>query len=202
MSSILQNFCADSLDPRHYLRSPMRSKHGACACNGHIMVCLPQDDGDYPATQDGIEQSFDKFAQLEMANSIPVADLVLPEKIACWVCGGKGHRHVAECKDCDGEGVFGYGSHTYECKECGGDGKMAVGKNNPSAEQIPCSNCQGNGETWTDMPVGNADFSTPYIHMIAALPNARIKPDGMAPAKFTFDGGWGALMPCHPRKTA
>jgi len=199
MKAILQKFCCGSNDPRDHLKSPMRSKHGACACNGHIFVCLSQDDGDYAAAPANLEKSFDSFYAIETTDLISIANLNLPEKVICRVCKGTGHKYVEECDECDGKGEFHHGSHIYECKECDGDGLIDARKTNPAAKQATCGKCEGHGEQWTDMPVGNANFSAIYIRMIAELPNAQIQPNDMAVAKFTFDGGWGALMPIMKR---
>jgi len=196
----LKPFLANEDEVRTHLKAPMRSKHGAVACNGHIMICI-DDDGDYVATLESLETAFDKFATIEMPSAIAVAGIVLPTAEPCFVCDGSGYMYHEECDECDGEGEFDHGTHTYECKECGGDGYTESSKAFSGSKKVPCYKCDGRKEAFKEHPVGDSQYSVAYLRLLQTLPNCILQPRGMETAKFTFDGGWGALMPVHKDKS-
>lgn len=196
MSKIdLKPFLANTSEIRTHLKAPMRSKHGAVACNGHIMICVVDDDGDYAATREGLETSFDKFATIEMPSAIAVAGITLPTAEPCSVCDGAGYMHREECDECDGEGEFNHGTYTYECKECDGEGYIESARAFSGSKQVPCYKCDGRKEAFKCHPVGDSQYSVVYLRLLQTLPNCMLQPRGMETARFTFDGGWGVLMP-------
>jgi hypothetical protein len=64
----------------------------------------------------------------------------------------------------------------------------------PPAER--CQVCGGAGESSLKVAIGNAFFQRRYLALLAALPACSIETCGeLGLAKFTFDGGYGFLMP-------
>ena len=94
----------------------------------------------------------------------------------------------------DGEGeflVFPPLPPTALCQMCGGTGIVNEG-DGPDV----CMNCWGTKVDFTYQPIGDAGFNLHYLHLLAALPQARIRVDGTKnPAAVIFDGGQALVMP-------
>jgi hypothetical protein len=194
----ITKFCAVS-DVRSYLTKPWRCAEGVAASNGHILVLVPDDGGDYAAEP---ESMAGKIAQFETdypggAEWLDAASLAIPEGKKCWDCGGSGHVYERECDECDGDGEFEHGSHTYECKECDGSGSITSKRAFADAEKQACYRCNGTGHEFLAAPIGNTFAQSRYITLLATLPNCRVAPDGNKAMPFVFDGGRGWLMPCR-----
>ena len=84
------------------------------------------------------------------------------------------------------------------CQMCNGSGVIDSGDYGP--EQ--CLNCYGNGKDWTQFPLGDTGFILLYLHQIAALPQARIRTNGVNAAAVIFDGGQALLMPMKQKERA
>lgn len=196
----ITRFCATSEDPRHYLATPFRDGDEVVATNGHIMVVIPGMPGDYPAAPNNMIGMPARFnAGTRSGFVTPISSVTLPERVVCPACDGKGHRFQERCSDCAGEGEFQRGIHWYACQECGGNGTTPCSENTPGATKDACYRCNGFGEILARVPVADAVFQRCYIALLASLPQCSIEtagPEGTA--KFTFDGGYGFLMPLRP----
>ena len=191
----LKKFCADEDDCRYYTHEPFSRGDYTYATEGHLIVRVPrldlvETDRSREATKRLGEKVERMFADRnKAAELLPIPAVDLLPITTCGDCGGTGKN--AECPECDGnkEVEFSNAYHDYEftCETCNGTGRV----------EGECDNCNGTGrvETFASTEVGNARFQNKYLHMIAALPNSKIAPDGNNGAYVTFDGGEGLLMP-------
>lgn len=195
----LQKFCATDTDPSPHMRKPSRCADGIVATNGRILICVPDDGRQAEAAKESLAKSFANFkAGLTDPSRfwVDATTIQLPPAVKCGHCHGTGHSYQVKCEDCDGEGEFDHGLHTYECKECGGDGFIKTSPHSDGAKKVECYECDGTGEGFQAVPAGQAHFQRRYLHLIQQLPNCRLGTmGGTGTALFTFDGGWGALMP-------
>ena len=53
----LQKFCGNEHEYRIYLHAPWRSSLGIIRSNGHILVCTPDDGGEYPDKVKGVSDT-------------------------------------------------------------------------------------------------------------------------------------------------
>jgi hypothetical protein len=94
----------------------------------------------------------------------------------------------------DGEGEFLLFPPLPPCEPC----PVCDGTGIVDEEHGPecCINCWGTKVDFTYRPLGDAGYSLHYLHLLAALPQARIRTDGVKnPAAIIFDGGQALLMP-------
>lgn len=172
-------------DIRKYMLTPFIVDGQTIATNGQILIRVRGVDP--AANQDApIAQSVRELFGKAYTDFVPLP--TLPKAQKCRLCKGAGFIEDADCEDCDGRGEFMHGDHIYECKNCDGTG---------TAGRVECwdSECDG-GFVREVVKIGDATFSARYLRLIAALPNARICPDGpQGTAAFVFDGGDGRLMP-------
>ena len=127
-----------------------------------------------------------------------MAEIALPAHEACRHCKGQGLAWEKACPECDGKGEFLHRTHWYECKGCTGGAVVSCPPTASGAKAVPCESCQGSGEAFQSVVVARALFQRRYLAMLADLPNCSLQPDGAdGAAKFTFDGGYGFLMPCR-----
>lgn len=200
MTINITRFCANSDDPREYLRTPFRCPEGITATNGHILICMDDDGGKHPDAVEntkGYVAKFKAYIDDPKRSWMDAASIALPEAKPCMACNGKGYVHEEDCDDCDGEGEFQHGSHWYDCKECDGNGKVLAGAG--SGSKTPCHTCSGSGEDFQTVVVGGSAFQRKYLAMIGGLPECRLglPEDPLGTAVFTFTGGFGAIMPCR-----
>lgn len=193
----ITRFCATGEDPRAYLATPFRDGDDVIATNGHIMVVVPGMPGEFPTVQGNMVGGAARFNVATRSGVLtPLSNIALPEPVPCPNCAGKGHGYEVRCDECDGGGEFKHGSHWYECKACGGDCTKPCHESTPGAKKHDCHRCDGFGEAFAKVVVEEAPFQRRYLALIASLPNSAIEtagPEGTA--KFTFDGGYGFLMP-------
>lgn len=188
----LQKFCAKG-EFRSFMLKPWLHGDYAFATNGHIALRVPADGFlSVVAGGNGSEPNVSKLVDKAKAFYLPmmsIPELVPPE--VCEHCAGTGTAY--DCDPCDGEGWFDHHGKEYECKWCNGAGQHQNGEGDPSY----CWHCDGIGEKrYIQVAVGNSHFDRRYLALIAALPNAKIAPNGPAAITyFAFDGGDGALMP-------
>jgi hypothetical protein len=199
----LTPFLATEADDREYLRAPWRCTDGVVATNGHVLVCVADDGGQYADAPNGMSESVARFrAYLDEPDRVwtDVASIHLPTIPVCSVCKGVGHTHYVDCDECDGKGEFKNGSHTYECKECNGEGRIRTSRLSDGAKQRPCYACDGSGQGFLIVKVNGVALQAKYLHRLKALPGCSI---GTRPSQpldtvvFRFDGGFGAIMPCR-----
>lgn len=196
-----KKYCATSGDIRNHLQTPTRCAEGIIATNGHILICVPDDGQEhYPATKESIAETVAKFKSTigdPDRQWVYAKAIHLPEPIKCRHCDGVGYTYETDCEDCDGDGEFEYGSHTYECKNCEGSGKIESHKGSPEHKQ-ECYSCDGTGQGFQAVAVGRTFLQRRYLAMLAELPECRLGTIGYSEAvAFTFDGGWGMVMPCR-----
>ena len=196
-------FCADENEPRKNLQKPWRSAGGIVYCNGQILVCVPDDGLEYATEIPGMGDSLSRFARESPATGKPVdmQALVLPAINLCQVCKGDGRVQKQDCKNCKGLGEFIRNRQVYECRDCDGRGYGTVavrrGQTLIAGTLSPCKECDGRGEFSQSVALGNAFFARHYLAMIAVLPGCNLWPHGTTKGSaFTFDGGYGWLMPC------
>lgn len=188
----IKKFCKRE-DIRELTLHPWKVGGFVVATNGHIAIRVAAFGDlllvDAEMKKNPIPKCIDdaKAPGLELF-SIPA----LPEPHTCEKCNGSGIAHV--CEDCDGEGVLIKKSgNEIDCPACKCSGQVPEG----NGDEIECWFCDGRGEEpYQAIQIGDGHFDRRYLAMIAALPNARIAPNGPKDvAYFTFDGGDGALMP-------
>lgn len=190
----LMKFC--SVPGRLALGAPMRTPDGIAYTNGHVMVLVPDDGGDYQDAPDRMVQAMKKLPGVEAEDRewVVVSAIDIQEASKCESCLGEGVVRRADCPDCDGEGEFSYGSHWYQCKECKGDG---VVDSKEGREEV-CDRCLGARVEPVTVKVKRAMFQSIYLGLLGQLPNCEIAPgDPFSAAPFRFDGGKGWLMPCY-----
>ena len=82
------------------------------------------------------------------------------------------------------------------CEVCGGSGHVDWD------DDEACFECGGTGITRVAQRLGDSAYSLHYLHLLAALPQVRIRTDGIGPrhaAALIFDGGEAILMPCREK---
>lgn len=87
-----------------------------------------------------------------------------------------------------------------KCAMCDGTGIWRA--THEDEDDDVCLNCLGTLWDWTFHPLGDTGFSLLYLHQLAALPNARIRPNGANAAAVLFDGGQALLMPMKERRNS
>lgn len=184
----LQQFCASPNDLRAWMSAPFQINGKTYASNGRILV--ETEDGDHPgAPTEKVQRILDVMARIpgdgyQALPAIPAAKLT-----PCRMCDGRGDRQT--CQSCAGQGVFDHYDHNYACKCCDGHGHFGGA----------CHYCNATGQIDTSTPVqiGGGHYMRSHLSLIAQLPAPLFAP-GRSPsaiAGFTFNGGRGALMPCH-----
>lgn len=187
---------------RQHLQKPWRAPCGIARTNGHVLVVTPDDgrecDGPNTEALSNVVMGFAAVADdADKREWITLSDFALPPATNCDHCHGAGHKHEMECDECEGGGDFNHGSHTYTCKECDGGGTVKAPRK--PEFKVECSRCNGTGEGFQAVKVYTSWFQRPYLSLLAGLPNCRLTlgADPMASTVFTFDGGFGAIMPCR-----
>lgn len=173
MLETLKKFCGD--DPgRRYLMVPFSCGDFVYATNGHIMVRVPMIDGvapldlDRPLKLDAPLEPIDKGS----VHFTPLR-VTLPSAPV----------DTGVCKACNGRGYMA-GMCNLECDRC----------------TCTCTVCDGTGdldvEARTSTTVRGVLFVLGYVRLMLTLPNVRVhvEPGGL-PLLFSFEGGFGALMP-------
>jgi RecJ-like exonuclease len=201
---ILQRyFCADSQEPRWWMRTPHIVGGRVCATNGHwIGVLDPSTVPSDLATEDS------KYERIRLVDTVDhyagtfiAASAIGIRTSKCPDCKGAGRASEATCEDCEGKGEFWHGSHEYECKECEGTGNMVLVGAGES-----CSTCQGAGRVPEYAPsthgdaAANLSASCIYIAALRALGgeiSAEVVDTGNGNVAWLlrFPGGRGLLSP-------
>lgn len=191
----LKLFCGDA---RSYQGKPFCiAGIGTAALNGYVAVVVPGEVQTSEIVPDDVAAAFSRWKDLPAENGIALGAIKLPKPKKCQFCKNDLARRFAAddqpCPDCDGEGEFGHGRHIYECRECRGNGRIGREKDVPI-----CPNCQGTGFSFQAVTAGRAAFQRRYLVLLGSLAGVTLYPNGPENiAKFTFDGGWGVLMPCR-----
>lgn len=191
----ISKFCAVS-DPRLWLMRPARGFGQLYASDGHIMIQTDDDDPDVSAMENspliGAVQRL--MAQQTARNNWLPLDMTLPEKLICGRCQGSGQ--LESCVRCEGTGKVQEDdpAPSGACPDCNGRGEW------PDVNGDSCWHCDGSGEGFQAIPVGNTFFQRKYLALLQALPGPVTLSTGELPstvAFFRFSGGVGALMPCR-----
>lgn len=196
----LQKFCAGKHEPREYLNKPWRCEFGVGATNGHLLVIVADRDEQYDAACPEVTHFLKKLIDAKSTPAIEsyrVADIELPKPEACRRCDGKGYHYERACEECDGYGTFIHGTHEYDCLHCDGHGFFKSFSGSESEKQ-PCPSCDGTGEDAQTVEMFEKHFSTRYLKkLLLELPNCQLDiVRGYGFGVLTFDGGFGAIMPC------
>lgn len=88
---------------------------------------------------------------------------------------------------------------TEPCATCNGKGFQSGGGWYPDEE---CPHCLGRKTEFKFQRLGDSGYSLHYLHLLAALPQVRIRTDGIGaknPAALIFDGGEAILMPMREK---
>lgn len=210
----LQRYCANDSDEREQLRQPWRAGEWVYATNGHLAVRVPA--ADYPDAAENSKapknigdlfaRAFDGREEIDFRKMPKLSGL-----IKCNSCKGSGRLRSVKCPDCDDEGEFVHGDHTYECKNCvddpTGPGRLECSRGDEGSKEHACHACYGLGYPTREnghKKIGDAAYSTVYLHMLGQLPQCRICPGDPAaasweqkprPAAIVFDGGRAIVMP-------
>lgn len=212
----LQRFCADQRDIRTYLHAPWCHDGWVYATNGHLVVRIPHDGGEYTAAIAGkhpdVAGMFRKYITERNCEFLVMPPI--PEPAQCTHCDGTGWTWAKNCPDCvDGE--FTHGDWEYDCKNCvgsvAGPGRLDAEKGDEGAKREPCAHCDFNGYPVLKnggMDLGQSHYATVYLWHLAQLPQCRVCPGDPArsnydapreiPGAFIFDGGQALLMPRRP----
>lgn len=182
-------------DVRLWLTRPARYLDKLYASDGHILI-RTHDDTDVHCMDDSplVSAAERMLEPLTERNNWISAQMGLPEKILCFVCGGIGKTTI--CDHCEGDGVVeaANGPHEIQCPKCGG---IPVRGDENGVE---CDHCNGTGAGFQTVPVGNTFFQRRYLALLQTLPGPVLLSTHDNPkevAFFHFSGGVGALMPCR-----
>lgn len=190
----LTPFCAGPHELRTYIHKPWRVPEGIVATNGHILICIPDEGGDFaqePATIKNVVANFTK--KYPAGEFVELSSIPLPDKAICNVCNGTGHYTVTDCDECEATGliyddaVVGY----MDCTKCDGYG---FNRTSHGREEM-CDYCDGMGEERCIIRVGIECYQRKYLAQLQTLPNCRLSPSVGTAARFEFLGGFGWLMP-------
>lgn len=197
----LSRFLATEYDPRTYLQEPMRWKDGLVASNGHILIVLPNHKGAEHATRmpEKVANGIADFSAIERTTApVPLSSLDLGEAVPCPSCRGAGSTYRRGCPTCLGDGCIERDTQLIACPDCGGEGDQTCSKYAEGANLWTCWVCEGFGQDYQPLLINDTPLQRKYLALIANLPNSHIQTAGpIAPARFTFDGGYGFLMPCR-----
>lgn len=200
----LNKFCATENEMRVHLRAPWAEPGiGIVRTNGFVLICTPPDGKDYASSINlpnnekliGMQKS---AAKKRGCTFVSLKNINLPHAKICFECDGAGHIYEKKCDGCGGKGNFFHRTHQYSCKECDGEGffKSLIGD---EENKKFCEECNGFGELFQLVKIKSCFFDRKYLALLNRLPNCVLslpQGDPTAQATFTFDGGWGALMPC------
>ena len=197
-SEYIHKFTAQGNDIRFYLTKPCLHDGQLYASNGHILVVTEQDDSVVCIDDTGLAHRAEEIVSgyYRQMKVFPPLDLQLPEATQCMVCNGLGKTKI--CKTCEGEGVTYVGRESefdaaITCSACDGRSEW------PDESGDPCWHCDGTGNGFQSIKIGNAYFQRRYLALLQTLPGIHFLPDD-DPSKlayFRFEGGFGALMPCR-----
>ena len=86
------------------------------------------------------------------------------------------------------------------CPQCNGTGMVpAEWRVSPGEDGCTCDICEGYGETYKRIEVGDTGFCIRYMRLLASFPDVEISPDGMNPCAFRIGSGdfagRGIVMP-------
>jgi hypothetical protein len=205
----LQAFCADHLDPRHYLRQPFSFDKFTAASNGYIMIIVERvpnasTDIDLRLMRRIAAYFKDLYARRGKESGVLRLDDYAPDLTACVEC--EQHGTVFLCPKCDGAGEI---SAFDGCNTCEGSGTVsqptftALQFRNPLLRAKPpfrCPTCAGIGKQAIaadkNRKIGDAHFQTKYLLLAKTLPGATLHAFGKHDAALIlFDAGFGILMP-------
>lgn len=202
----LQQFCDVPNEYRPYLAAPFRVDGvGIVRTNGHILIALPDDGGEFANVHsDGLAKVVRGYTGKKDQPgrvSVPLNSIVLPKTMPCSVCNGAGQ--VIKCIACDGEGEFDHFGYDYHCQSCDGDGFLKAATS--TGQKQPCHRCDGRGDSVQEVNIsGETHIQLRYLKLLAALPGQCTLSIDLAEAMstvfYTFDGGWGAVMPIRPQR--
>ncbi|MFA5922347.1 MAG: hypothetical protein WC856_13810 [Methylococcaceae bacterium] len=198
MSLNIKLFC-DPDDSRTYLSRPFQLNGRTIACNGHILLSMPE-HGDYEQCPD--EYVAKLLPAIEKARNVvdfvPLPDnLVFPETKDCPYCLGIGKSSRKDCQECEGAGEVYWNSsfHDYEaeCQTCDGDGIIIT----VGGEQT-CSGCMGTGVVYgldTHVEVLGLWINPKYLKLIINEPGLEVSADKKQ-NKLAFRSGenYGLIM--------
>lgn len=84
-----------------------------------------------------------------------------------------------------------------QCELCGGSGEYTYDHEDGAEE---CPKCMGTGYEWGRVAMGDTGYALHYMHLLSALPQVRIRPQGPTnAAAVIFDGGQAILMPMREK---
>jgi hypothetical protein len=156
-------------DLRTFLSTPFNINGRTVACNGHILISIPEQDK-YTKAVDNIGPVKTVLLSLyEDRDFVSMPEnLVFPNRHNCTVCNKTGRITEIECKECDGHGEVefrnDYNHYEFECKSCDGEGKIIAYGDNEK-----CPACHG--LTYVYLPNSYVDvmgvrFNPVYIDYI------------------------------------
>ena len=191
----LARYCADSFDPRPYLRVPFTRGGWVYACNGHVAVrvdrslwdAVPDLPSDKLPTLEGMFAAAASRTDWMSLVNIPAPD-------RCGRCGGKGELRGHECESCKGLGEFEHYDHEYECKSCDGRGLFL----DPDGKfRVTCTmrGCVRGAQS-SGFVIGNNRADLVYLHWMSELPGVTVSAGNPGDRlHFRFSGGEAIVMP-------
>lgn len=103
----LKKFChPDPAGNRRNLLEPWRCKQGIAASNGHIMIVVPDQVGDFADEVEYMHGVIERFEKQWIGGGewIQASSIALPDAEPCIECGGTGRDDDCLCIFCDGTG--------------------------------------------------------------------------------------------------
>lgn len=148
MTLKLEDFC-DPTDHREYLHRPFQFDGKTIACNGHVMLILP-DNGEYkPATDlhekniEALKKTINSFEELQFQPA--PNNIAFPVEVDCPTCRGLGKATRERCPECFGEGEVDFRNdhnrYSFTCRTCEGDGEIII-----KGGDTDCADCRGHGK--------------------------------------------------------
>ncbi|AJF08163.1 hypothetical protein [Geoalkalibacter subterraneus] len=194
-----------------------RHKEMVGATDGRIiLVTNKSENSDYEQASEPIKEFLEKFAEpSEVNHGLPMPRFT-QEKDPCLECLGTGKTLV--CPECEGSGnlTFSTSHNEYEvdCDTCNGAGRIQM-KSAEFEKAEVCEACGGKGSTFPETPVllakneaGNRlCLNSAILHRmkenlenILFYPSQNMQEENFSysPVEFTFNGGWGVIMPVMP----
>lgn len=199
----LHRFCGT--DPRApFMKRPWAEEGASFATNGHLAIMVDGIvDGVISAAPEILGRLPTLMTQIATFN-IKLPRIQLPDRAlgSCPFCHGAAKIIISDCPDCKGRGSVGEHGGRTDCLKCRGGGELAA----PTLADDPagqaCKDCWGFGllsEVVDLVAEGQTyRYQEMYLRLVQTLPAVSlwVSPDNAKPARFDFDGGRGALMPC------
>jgi len=189
----------------------------AGATDGQIIL-VTNENSDFEQAPERVPEVLKDFSETpEISHGLPMPRFTQKEEEPCLECLGSGKSLV--CPECEGSGNLtfstSYNEYEVDCDTCNGAGRIQM-RSAEFEKALECEECGGKGSTFPETPVLLARneagkslcLNSGILHrMKENLENILFYPSqnrqeennfSYSPVKFTFEGGWGVIMPIRP----